>query len=196
MEAEARLMLDDDQTTALVIEHQVKRGFEERYKEWLSEIFEASKTFPGYLGREVFPPAGALKPYIIIVRFATERHLQQWLDSPERKAFIEKMEDALEVGDKTFVKAGIDVWFTPNDAPNKPPAYKQFLLTAAAIYPLSLFIPQLLSPLFKTVPVFENSFVRGLVVTLVLVGLMTYIVMPRLTLWLHDWLFRQAEENK
>ena len=189
-------MPEDDQTTALVIEHTVKRGFDERYQHWLAEIFEASRTFPGYLGREVFPPAGGIKPYIIIVRFASERYLQQWLDSPERKAFIEKMEDALEVGDKTFVKAGIDVWFTPNDAPNKPPAYKQFLLTAAAIYPLSLFVPALLSPLFKTAPVFENLFVRGLVVTLVLVGLMTYIVMPRLTVWLHDWLFRQAEENK
>jgi antibiotic biosynthesis monooxygenase (ABM) superfamily enzyme len=189
-------MLENDQTTALVIEHKVKRGFEERYKQSLSEIFEASRKFPGYLGREVFPPSGTVKPYIIIVRFASERYLQQWLDSPERKAFIEKMEDALEVGDKTSVKAGIDVWFTPNDAPNKPPAYKQFLLTAAAIYPLSLFIPQLLSPLFKTAPVFENLFVRSLVVTIVLVGLMTYIVMPYLTLWLHDWLFRQAAENK
>ncbi len=189
-------MTEADQTTALVIEHTVKRGNEERYKQWLSEIFEASKNFPGYLGREVFPPSGENKPYIIIVRFETNRDLQQWLDSPERKAFIEKMEDALEVGDKTSIKAGIDVWFTPNDAPNKPPAYKQFLLTAAAIYPLSLFIPRLLSPLFKTAPVFENSFVRGLVVTIVLVGLMTYIVMPYLTLWLHDWLFRQAAENK
>lgn len=189
-------MLKDDQTTALVIEHTVKKGYEQRYQHWLSEILEASRKFPGYLGREVFPPGGENKPYVIIVRFATEGDLQQWLGSPERKDFIEKMQDAFEVGDKTSVKAGIDVWFTPNDAPNKPPAYKQFLLTAAAIYPLSLFIPQLLSPLFKTAPVFENSFVRGLVVTLVLVGLMTYIVMPNLTHWLHDWLFRRAAENK
>ncbi|HLM61522.1 MAG TPA: antibiotic biosynthesis monooxygenase [Pyrinomonadaceae bacterium] len=95
-------MLEDDRTTALVIEHQVKNGFEERYKEWLSEVFEGSRTFPGYLGREVFPPAGGIKPYIIIVRFASERYLQQWLDSPERKAFIEKMEDALEVWRQDF----------------------------------------------------------------------------------------------
>jgi hypothetical protein len=188
-------MLKDGQTTALVIEHTVKKGFEKRYKQWLSEIFEASRKFPGYLGREVFPPDGENKPYVIIVRFAAEGDLQQWLDSAERRDFIEKMQDAFEIGDKTSVKAGIDVWFTPSDAPNKPPAYKQFLLTAAAIYPLSLFVPALLSPLFKTAPVFENSFVRGLVVTLVLVGLMTYIVMPRLTLWMQGWLFRRATQR-
>jgi antibiotic biosynthesis monooxygenase (ABM) superfamily enzyme len=90
-----------------VIEHTVKKGNEERYKQWLAEILEASKNFPGYLGREVFPPGSEDRPYIIIVRFATERDLQQWLDSPERQAFIEKMQDAFEVGDKTSVKAGI-----------------------------------------------------------------------------------------
>ena len=70
-------MLEEGQTTALVIEHTVKKGNEERYKQWLAEIFEASRKFPGYLGREVFPPAGENKPYVIIVRFATESDLQQ-----------------------------------------------------------------------------------------------------------------------
>lgn len=189
-------MPEADQMTALVIEHTVKKGNEERYKQWLSEIFEASKSFPGYLGREVFPPNGTDKPYLTIVRFETGRDLQRWLDSSERRALIEKLGNVLSEGDKTSIKAGIDVWFTPGNALDKPPAYKQFLLTAAAIYPLSLLVPRLLSPLFEAAPVFENPFIRSLVVTLVLVGLMTYIVMPYLTHLLHDWLFKFVRENE
>lgn len=187
-------MPEAHQTTALVIEHMVKSGNEQRYKQWLAEIFEASKNFPGYLGREVFPPGGENKPYIIIVRFETDRDLQQWLDSPERKAFIEKMRDALQAGDKTFIKAGIDVWFTPADASQRAPAYKQFLLTVGAIYPLSLFVPRLLSPLFEMTTAFGNPFIRGLAVTVILGWLMTYVVMPRLTHWLRGWLF-EREKN-
>lgn len=189
-------MPEAEQTTALVIEHTVKKGSEERYKHWLSEIFEASKNFPGYLGREIFPPNGENKPYITIVRFATSSDLQRWLDSPERKSFIEKMRDALQLGDKTSIKAGIDVWFAPADAPQRAPAYKQFLLTAGAIYPLSLFVPQVLSPLFEAGLIVQNQYVRVLTVTAVITGLMTYIVMPHLTYWLRDWLFGKAEENK
>jgi hypothetical protein len=76
-----------------------------------------------------------------IVRFENERDVQTWLNSPKRKRFIEKAQDILEDGDKTQIRAGIDVWFTPDDAPAKPPAHKQFLLTLAGIYPLTLIVP-------------------------------------------------------
>lgn len=188
-------MTNADETAALIIEHTIKKGEEKRYEQWTAEILKAVGQSPGYLGREVFPSGNAGKPYTIIVRFRNQADVQKWLDSPERKSFVERMRDAFENGDKTSVRAGIDVWFTPTDAPKKPPAYKQFLLTAAAIYPLTLVVPRLLAPLFARVPVLGNPFVANLFVTAIVVGLMTWLIMPRLTVWLHDWLFAAPRET-
>lgn len=186
-------MANKDETAALVIEHLIRQNGKKQYEEWLAEILKTVSAFSGYLGREVFPPGEAGKPYTIIVRFRNQTDLQKWLDSPERQKFIRSMEHAFLGGDKTTVKAGIDVWFTPENSPNKPPAYKQFLLTAAAIYPLTLIVPRALSPLFEAVPMLKNPFIGGLIISLIITGLMTYLIMPQLTGWLHDWLFAASK---
>lgn len=183
-------------TTALIIEHTVKKGHEQRYEQWLREILAEVSAFTGYLGREIFPPPATGKPYTSIVRFHTDQDLQVWLDSSERRRFIEQIQDALEGGDRTQIKAGIDVWFTPSDALNKPKAYKQFLLSAAAIYPLSQIVPRLMLPFYKTVPLFENPLVSGLITTLITTGLMTYAVMPYLTYWMRGWLYSTTAEGR
>lgn len=177
------------QPSALVIEHRVKKENVKRYEKWTEEILSAVSRSPGYLGREVFPPSGGSKPYTILVRFESETDVQTWLDSSERKGYIEAVQSLLEDGDKTQIRAGIDVWFTPDDAPAKPPAHKQFLLTLAGIYPLTLIVPKLLSPLFEAVPILENPFISKFFVAVVIVGMMTYLIMPHATHWLHDWLF-------
>ena len=187
-------MLNENETTALIIEHKVRQGAEKRYEKWLGEILEYTKRSPGYLGREIFPPAAAGEPYFVIVRFHSQENLQTWLDSPERKAAIERMQGEFEAGDKTEIKAGIDVWFTPKNAPRKPRPIKQFLLTSAVIYPLALIVPRLLAPIFEFVPVLKHPLIKGLIVTAILVGLMTYLIMPFLTMRLRGWLF-EAEKK-
>jgi uncharacterized protein len=189
-------MLNETETTALVIEHKVKAGAEKRYEKWLGEILEHTQKSPGYLGREIFPPASAGDPYLIIVRFRSQADLQNWLASKERKAAIERMQGEFEEGDKTDIRAGIDVWFTPKNAVRKPRPYKQFLLTTAAIYPLSLLVPRALSPLFEFVPTLKHPLLAGLIITAIIVGLMTYLVMPFLVAQLRDWLFEKEKRHQ
>jgi hypothetical protein len=188
--------VNGNEPTALVIEHTIERENQPRYENWLKEILEAVSASPGYLGREVFPATGDELTYTTIVRFQANQDLERWLDSPERKAFIEKVHDAFEGGDRTSVRAGIDVWFTPPNSTNKPQPYKQFLITAAAIYPLSLLVPRLLSPLFEAVPFLGHPLASGLIVTSIIVGLMTYVVMPYVTQLLRNWLFKSARQNE
>lgn len=187
-------MLNENETTALIIEHKVKAGAEKRYEQWLGEILEHTKNAPGYLGREIFPPAATGEPYLVIVRFRSKKDLQNWLVSKERQAAIERMRGEFEEGDKTEIKAGIDVWFTPKSAARKPRPYKQFLLATAAIYPLSLLVPRVLTPLFEFAPTLRHPLLAGLIITAIIVGLMTYLVMPFLTTRLREWLFEK--ENK
>lgn len=184
-----------EEITALIIEHTIKVGEEKRYEKWTADILEAVSQSPGYLGREVFPAAGAGKPYTIIVRFQSQAHSNKWLESPVRRAFVAQINNVIETGDKTTIKAGIDVWFTPESAAQKPPAYKQFLLTWAAIFPLSIIVPLLLSPLVEILPILKAQYVAGLIGTGVITALMTYLIMPNLTRWMHGWLFASNTNN-
>ncbi len=188
--------MNSGQATALIIEHQVKKENVELYEKCTEDILSALSRSPGYLGREVFPPNSGDKPYTIVIRFESERNVQTWLRSTERQLFIEQTRDFLEDREKTQIKAGIDVWFAPDDAPARPAAHKQFLLTLAGIYPLTLIVPKLLSPVFEAVPVLENEFVSKFIVAVIVVGAMTYLFMPYATGWLHDWLFDAPAKRK
>ena len=189
-------MLNETETTALIIEHKVRAGAEKKYEKWLGEILAHTQKSPGYLGREIFPPAATGEPYLVIIRFRSEIDLRNWLESKERKAAIARVEGEFEEGDKTEVKAGIDVWFMPKNAASKPHPYKQFLLTAAAIYPLSLVVPRALAPLFEAIPPLKTPLLAGLIVTTIIVGLMTYVVMPFLTARLRGWLFEKESKTR
>lgn len=189
-------MAQTEEKTALIIEHTVKVSEQKRYEKWLAEILNAVSRASGYLGREVFPQGGTGKTYTTIVRFNSPENLHGWLGSAERSEFIEQLDDILENGDRTTIKAGIDVWFEPADAPRKTPAYKQFLVTLAGIYPLSLIVPNFLSPLFASNNLLGNRFVSGFFVSAVIVGLMTYLVMPNATRLLHGWLNAQTKGEK
>ena len=86
----------------------------------------------------------------------------------------------------------MDFWFTPEHA--KPPKpWKQFLLVLSAIYPLSLIIPSLFTPLFRVMPPLTHPLIRGLFIAAVVVGLMTFVVMPRYTRLVQRWLYEETE---
>ncbi|GAA6621074.1 hypothetical protein [Scytonema sp. NUACC26] len=68
---------------------------------------------------------------------------------------------------------------------NKPPRYKIFLLTWLAIYPLITVIFLLFGKQLNLLPIP----IRTLLLTLVLVYLMTYIVMPWLMKVFSTWLY-------
>jgi antibiotic biosynthesis monooxygenase (ABM) superfamily enzyme len=76
----------------------------------------------------------------------------------------------------------------PTAAP-PPKRYKQFLLTLSAIFPLTIVVPWLLGPLLGRGGTI--AFVGGkLVVATAIVGLMVYVIMPRYTRVVANWLYR------
>jgi len=80
------------------------------------------------------------------------------------------------------IKTGVEFWFTlPTPAQRHPQPYKQFLLTLCVIFPLTLLVPWVLRPLFQTIPVLGLPGVGNFIISTVIVGLMTYVIMPRYT---------------
>ena len=179
-------------SAVFVITHTVPPESHDLYEQWLSEILGAVSSAPGYLGREVFRPVRGKRTYTIIVRFDTEAHLQGWMTSTTRNAFIERVIHLLEKGDVHEVKTGIEFWFTPEGI-QPPKRWKQFVLTVSAVYPLTLIIPRLLAPVLEHVPASIAPGLKGILMALSLTGLLTFVVMPHYTKLVHRWLYEDTE---
>jgi uncharacterized protein len=176
-----------------VIHHQVKAGAEASYEAWVREITPAAQRFPGHLGVDILQPPQGAGLYTIVLRFDTLEHLQGWLASETRQGLIAQVEPLLVHGDPVDIKTGLEFWFTPpQPGQQHPPPYKQFLLTLSVIFPLTLLVPWALQPLFKVVPIIGLPGVRHFASVAVIVGLMTYVIMPHYTRLVADWLYRRS----
>lgn len=183
---------DQNRTVALIITHTIKSGEEKRYEVWLTEILSAVSSFTGYLGREIFRPTQGTRTYTSILRFDTANNLNAWVESDTRKSFVSRVSDLLEKGDVHEIRTGIDFWFTPEGV--KPPKpWKQFLLILSAVYPLSLLIPRLFSPLFSVAPLMKQPYIRALLISATLTALLTFVIMPRYTRLVKRWLYNEKK---
>ena len=170
------------------VTRRIKPGHEAAYEAFLAGISAAARAFPGYLGIEVFRPAGGQGgEYRTIYRFDSAAHLKAWLDSPQRAAWLERAEPHVAGPMRTQVLVGLEGWFTLPSQPGvpPPPPYKMALVTWATIFPLITGVVVATAPLLGSLPLVA----RLAVTTAVTVPLMTWLVMPRVTRLLHRWLY-------
>lgn len=184
-------MNEAKQGATVVITHRVRDGQQADYDDWLNQIAPVCRSFPGHLDWQIIRPlAGLTSTYSVVIRFDNREHLENWMNSTQRKSFIEQVQPFLAEQDDFFIRSGLDFWFTPEGANAKVPVrWKQFLVTWSAIYPLALGVPLIIAPLLRQSGVPQNRYVDTLFVTGVVVSLMVYLVMPRYTKLIHHWLF-------
>ena len=181
----------NDHGATVVITHRLRADQHTAYEQWLEEIAPICKAFPGHLDWHIVRPIpGLTETYTVLIRFDTRDHLQTWMESPDRRRLIEKVQPLFASGDNFFIGSGLDFWFTPNGAKAKVPIrWKQYLVTWSAIYPLALGVPLVVTPSLKAFGVPSSILLTTLSVTGVVVFLMVYVVMPRYTRLLQRWLF-------
>ena len=175
----------------VVITHRLRENKQEEYERWLQEIAPVCKASSGYLDWHIVRPIpGLTETYTVIIRFDTEVHLRQWMESATRAQLIEKVRPLFVTGDDFFISSGLDFWFTPAGAKTKVPVrWKQYLVTWSAIYPLALGTPLVVTPILQYLGVPNNRLIATLAVTGFVVFLMVYVVMPRYTRLVQRWLF-------
>ncbi|WP_080056431.1 antibiotic biosynthesis monooxygenase [Spirosoma aerolatum] len=180
----------DSAVTTIIIQRPNKHQVE-AYENWLREIVPLAQSAPGHRGVNIIRPHGTSDEYTIVLHFSSETNLRNWLDSDTRRRLIEQVRPLLNMDETIEVKTGLEFWFTPPKPSGKTaPSYKQFLITVSAIYPLSMVVPWLLSPVFSAVPFLSILSVRALLTSAVIVGLMTFVIMPRYVRLVAKWLFR------
>lgn len=172
-----------------VIHQRPKPGAVERYEDWLKEIIPVAGQFAGHRGVNVIRPHGESDAYTIVLHFDTIANLRDWLSSDARKRLIEEIKPFIRAHEDIEIKTGFEFWFTPPAGGTRAAPYKQFLITLSAIFPLTVIVPWLLQPVFAWVPVLALPVVSHLLVAVIIVGLMTWAVMPHYARLVSRWLY-------
>jgi antibiotic biosynthesis monooxygenase (ABM) superfamily enzyme len=182
-----RIKLDTPVTS--IVRHRPLPGAAARYEEWLKEIIPVARRCAGHQGVNVIRPDTDSDAYTIVVHFDTLGHLRTWLESKARMRLIEEIRPFLQADESVDIETGLEFWFTPPPGRRSAKPYKQFLITLSAIFPLTVVIPSVLQPLFSAIPVLSLPGVGHLIVAAIIVGLMTYVVMPPYARLVSRWLY-------
>lgn len=190
-EANASPSIHYNSGRSIIIRHTVKPSRRDQYETWLRQIIAAAAKFPGHQGVHVVRPPEGHDTFEIAVRFSHAEEAEAWLNSDVRRELISCIAPALASEERVEIKTGIDYWFSPPTSKSKQPTrWKQWLITTAVIWPLTLIVPMMLQPLFDRVPALALWGVSHGLVAATIVALVVYLIMPRVVRLVANWLFR------
>ncbi|MGE0445398.1 MAG: antibiotic biosynthesis monooxygenase [Vicinamibacterales bacterium] len=174
-----------------VIRHRIRPGSEAAYEAWTQSIVPIAQAFAGHQGVAVIRPPHGSRLYTVVLHFDTLEHLRAWLESDTRQALLREIEPHLLAQGEVEIRPGLDFWLPAPGDRRAPPA-KQFLLALSVIYPLVLIVPPLVSRAAAAAPILSPLPLRGLITATVIVGLMTWLIMPRYTRLVSGWLYGRS----
>lgn len=177
----------------VVVSRKVKPGCEQAYEEWMHGVIQVSSQYEGHLGANVFRPTDDEHPdYVLIFSFDSQENLDKWNRSDDRREWLAKMAPLVATSTKPQILTGLENWFTlPAHAHAPvppPPRFKMAIVTWIAIYPLINILSSLLGPYLAPLP----RLLQTAVMSVLMISLMTYVVMPRLTRLFASWLFPKS----
>lgn len=177
-----------NQQVTAVISHYIRPGRESGYEDWLRGISQVARQFQGHHGVTILrPEVGLRKEYVIILRFDSYDNLCQWMRSPERREWIERAKPLTEKPEKVKILTGLEELVSlPNLVSPPPPRYKTVLLTWIGVFICASTLGYFLGPYLAGLPyLLSQAIITGLVVVL-----LAYVVMPRLTQLFYNWLHK------
>ncbi len=180
-----------DGPVSVVVTRRIKPGCETAYEELVKGIHEAVKGFDGYLGSHILRPSSPDHPeYRTIFRFDSAAHLRAWEVSAERREWLDRMSGLIVGAPHYQALSGLETWFTlPGGGPMiPPPRYKMMVVTWLAVFPLFTGFNYAFQPWVQNMPIW----LRVLLGTALMMPLMTYVVMPRMTRLFRAWLYPAA----
>jgi uncharacterized protein len=96
----------------IVIERRVRPGAKPQFEQWTRSFMMTASRFPGLEGSSVFD-FNSTGDYFILLRFASQAHLENWRNAPEVRA-LRKQADAVSTEtDRHQVRTGLETWFAP-----------------------------------------------------------------------------------
>lgn len=156
----------------------------------IDRLARAMSAAHGYEGVVTLRPQAGHPPlFTMVAHFASQADLDAWVSSEIRGRLYAEAE-AESVGGLDVQQAtGLEGWFQMPGQPLvvPPPRYKMAVLTWAAIFPLLVIANLIATPLLLHV----SPLVRLIPISILLIALMTWFVMPQMTKWFRFWLYPQ-----
>ncbi|MEM6611104.1 MAG: hypothetical protein AAF652_02410 [Cyanobacteria bacterium P01_C01_bin.72] len=179
-----------DPPVTVVITRRVKPRCKKAFEKFISGITASAMTFEGHLGTNVFRPSSPTdNEYRIIFKFDRASNLKIWEESECRRQWLARAESLRLEPARIRILTGLETWFTL-PTPKRispPPRYKMAAVTLLTLFPLIQLANITIAPLLKLLPL--PILLRSLMVTAILVLIMTYVAMPRMTKLFSEWLY-------
>jgi antibiotic biosynthesis monooxygenase (ABM) superfamily enzyme len=180
--------MDAGSAVTVIVRRRVKPGQERAYEAWLDGLVAAVVAeLPGYLGAEFHKPATGSREYRSVFRFASLADLDRFERSDLRARHLAAVAPLVEADAVWERLTGLELWLDPppGAAVPQPSPHRMALVLMVVVFALVLAINLALGPLMAGWPLP----LRLLVAVILQVGLMTYLIMPRLTPLIARWIY-------
>jgi len=163
--------------------------------EWQRGISAAAEGFAGYRGTDIYPPTdGGRDEWVVVIHFDEEKSLRQWLDSPVRAGWVEKLRCRVGDFDLQALPGGFGPWFAGlvRGPGPRPPGWKMALTVLLALYPTVMLLTLVVGPL--TAPL--GPAVGMLIGNALSVSILQWALVPLLTVVLGRWLRANTRQDR
>lgn len=176
----------EEEFVTVVVSHPVDPAEEDAFLDWQRRVTDAERAFPGFGGSELFRPVpGGQDDWTAVFRFDTEEHLNDWLESPQRKRLLD---EGAQFHDFELhrIASPFGSWFSFGDegATEAPAQWKTALSVLVGLYPTVVLLTLGISEIWEDGDLWETLLVGNILS----VCLLTWVVMPIVTRALRFWL--------
>lgn len=166
---------------------QVKEGYEKAYCAFESRYQSAQARSPGYYGAYVQPPLnGAAGTWVTVIRFDSQKAMEQWFESNERKSLLAESDKIVSSMNFQNVTTSFPGWFRSEAKSGEgPPNWKTALLILLGLYPSVMVVILYFLPLVQAYPAALDNFIGNILT----VAFTTWVTMPFFIYVYKSWLF-------
>ncbi len=178
-----------DSPVTIIIKRRPKPDHEKEFEEIMAGTTKDALKFEGHLGVNILRPTSPVDFYRIVFKFDSLSNYMAWENSEIRQLWLKRYEEVTLGEHEMEILSGLETWFTlpGGEAVVPPPKYKMAIVIWISIFPLSILINYVLSPLISEF----HLVTRSAIISVILVILMTYAVMPLVSQLFHRWLHCQ-----
>ena len=168
-----------------VIMTSVAPGNEQEFQRWHARVKERQSTYPGFLGCEVQPPTGTFQEeWVTLLRFDSGEHLDNWLESDERKSLLREAEAIIDRSRERRVRTSFEGWFKFGADNKPPPSWKQAAIVLLCLFPVVILEITFLNPILAWMNVSPATFIANVIS----VGVLTWPLVPLASRAMGWWL--------
>lgn len=168
-----------------VIMTSVAPGHEREFERWHVRVKERQAMYPGFLGCEAQPPTGMFQQeWVTLLRFDSKEHLDNWLESDERRQLLREADEIIDRSDERQVRTSFEGWFRFGVDRRPPPSWKQSAIVLLMLFPVVMLEITFLNPMLRWLNVAPATFIGNVIS----VGVLCWPLMPLAVKGMQWWL--------